>query len=137
LIPTKQIQSSAHPDNPHHFELKNTETEGQNSEITTERPKGVDTPDQFKEVAGESQRIVGTPDYIAIEVILGKVSTGLNRNKMLDWWSLGIIVYELVVGVTPFSSDVSREVVFENIEKGDIEWPDIGSFCNWLKFFRV
>jgi serine/threonine protein kinase len=88
-------------------------------------------------VAGEGQRIVGTPDYIALEVILGQVSTGLNRNKMLDWWSLGIIVYELVVGVTPFSSDVSREVVFENIKKGDIEWPDIGSFCNWLTFFRV
>ncbi len=43
---------------------------------------------------------VGTPDYIAPEVFLQK-----GYNETVDWWSLGIILYEMLVGYTPFYSD--------------------------------
>lgn len=43
---------------------------------------------------------VGTPDYIAPEVF-GR--TGYN--ELVDWWSLGVILYEMLVGYPPFFSD--------------------------------
>jgi len=71
-------------------------------------------------------RMVGTPDYMAPEVINPKRINGDNYNeKCMDWWSLGIILYQLLVGVPPFC-DTSVEGVFENIENNRIEFPPIG-----------
>ncbi|KAI9218769.1 kinase-like domain-containing protein [Blastocladiella britannica] len=47
---------------------------------------------------------VGTPDYIAPEVFLG---TGYG--KECDWWSLGAIMFECLVGYPPFCSDSPQE----------------------------
>jgi len=40
---------------------------------------------------------VGTPDYIAIEVLYQK-----GYDKMVDWWSMGVIMFECLVGYAPF-----------------------------------
>lgn len=40
---------------------------------------------------------VGTPDYIAPEVFM---QTGYN--KLCDWWSLGVIMYEMLIGKNAF-----------------------------------
>ena len=47
---------------------------------------------------------VGTPDYIAPE-IFGKKGYG----QEVDWWSVGIIFYEMLVGYPPFFSDTPNE----------------------------
>ncbi|RLV90030.1 hypothetical protein DV515_00014581 [Chloebia gouldiae] len=47
---------------------------------------------------------VGTPDYIAPEVFM---QTGYN--KLCDWWSLGVIMYEMLIGYPPFCSETPQE----------------------------
>lgn len=66
---------------------------------------------------------MGTPDYIAPEIITGEST----NNKSLDWWSMGIIMYEFLVGLPPFNAD-SVEEIFDNIKNLRMEWPEIGKF---------
>lgn len=66
-------------------------------------------------------RIIGTPDYMAPEIIKGNADLS---NKALDHWSIGVILFELIVGVPPFNDD-TVDKVFENILNNDIPWEDI------------
>eukprot|EP00005_Dracoamoeba_jomungandri_P008014 CAMPEP_0174266764 /NCGR_PEP_ID=MMETSP0439-20130205/31326_1 /TAXON_ID=0 /ORGANISM="Stereomyxa ramosa, Strain Chinc5" /LENGTH=794 /DNA_ID=CAMNT_0015353907 /DNA_START=93 /DNA_END=2474 /DNA_ORIENTATION=- len=61
---------------------------------------------------------VGTPDYIAPEIFL---STG--HGPPVDWWALGCICYEFLVGMTPFYGETCEEI-FENIINYNILWPE-------------
>lgn len=47
---------------------------------------------------------VGTPDYIAPEVFM---QTGYTTS--CDWWSLGVIMYEMLIGFPPFCSETPQE----------------------------
>ena len=47
--------------------------------------------------------ICGTPDYLSPEILLNQ-----GYDKTIDWWSLGIIIYEMLVGVSPFKSFISE-----------------------------
>lgn len=64
-------------------------------------------------------RIIGTPDYIAPEIILGESHTG----PALDWWSCGVLLYEFLVGIPPFN-DKTRDLVFDRITNMTIDWID-------------
>ena len=57
--------------------------------------------------------VYGTPDYIAPEVILGQGYT-----NAVDWWSMGVILYEILVGATPFCSTTVQQL-FEEITSGE------------------
>ncbi|CAG9462493.1 unnamed protein product [Pedinophyceae sp. YPF-701] len=65
----------------------------------------------------DGERKVGTPDYVAPEILLGHP-----HGVEVDWWAVGVMVYELVVGVPPFNADTPEEI-FDNILERDIEWP--------------
>ena len=56
----------------------------------------------------ESRLPVGTPEYIAPEV-LTSLDHSADYGVCCDWWSLGIITYELVYDVTPFSGSSTSE----------------------------
>jgi serine/threonine protein kinase len=77
-------------------------------------------------------RIVGTPDYIAPEILKGDTV----QDKSVDIWALGVVLYQMLVGVPPFNED-SIEGIFNNIENLNIVWPKIGSksFSFLFSFF--
>ncbi|KAH9918224.1 uncharacterized protein BXZ73DRAFT_53086 [Epithele typhae] len=65
------------------------------------------------------QKVVGTPDYLAPETILGL----RGDDAAVDWWALGVITYEFLYGIPPFH-DETPEKVFENILSGHVEWHE-------------
>ncbi|KAL8216109.1 hypothetical protein R6Q57_022946 [Mikania cordata] len=62
---------------------------------------------------------VGTPDYLAPEILLGT-----EHGYAADWWSVGVILFELLSGTPPFNSD-HPERIFYNILNAKIPWPSI------------
>ncbi|CCH58004.1 hypothetical protein TBLA_0A02030 [Henningerozyma blattae CBS 6284] len=70
-----------------------------------------------KEVSSVTWTLCGTPDYIAPEVIATKP-----YNKSVDWWSLGVLIYEMLAGYTPFY-DVTPMKTYEKILQGKINFP--------------
>ncbi|XP_017669612.1 PREDICTED: citron Rho-interacting kinase isoform X6 [Lepidothrix coronata] len=58
---------------------------------------------------------VGTPDYMAPEMLTGLSGDGkASYGPECDWWSLGVIAYEMVYGRTPFTEGTSAKT-FNNI----------------------
>jgi serum/glucocorticoid-regulated kinase 2 len=60
----------------------------------------------------------GTPEYLAPEII-----TGIGHGKAVDWWSVGILFFEMLNGKPPFSSQ-NRNQLYINTIKGQITWPE-------------
>ncbi|XP_036698840.1 serine/threonine-protein kinase greatwall isoform X1 [Balaenoptera musculus] len=63
-------------------------------------------------------RILGTPDYLAPELLLGRA-----HGPAVDWWALGVCLFEFLTGIPPFNDETPQQV-FQNILKRDIPWPE-------------
>jgi protein-serine/threonine kinase len=64
---------------------------------------------------------VGTEEYIAPEVIKGNGHT-----SAVDWWTLGILIYEMLFGTTPFKGK-NRNATFANILRDEVPFPEHSS----------
>ncbi|XP_036895416.1 microtubule-associated serine/threonine-protein kinase 2 isoform X3 [Sturnira hondurensis] len=64
------------------------------------------------------KQVCGTPEYIAPEVILRQ-----GYGKPVDWWAMGVILYEFLVGCVPFFGDTPEEL-FGQVISDEIVWPE-------------
>ena len=63
--------------------------------------------------------LCGTPEYLATEIILSK-----GYNKAVDWWALGVLMYEMAAGYPPFFADQPIQI-YEKIVSGRVSIPNI------------
>lgn len=70
-----------------------------------------------KRVAFKTYTLCGTPEYIAPEVLLNK-----GHGKGVDWWTMGILVYEMLAGQPPFCDDDPMGI-YQQILSGKINFP--------------
>uniref|UniRef100_A0A7N6AAT3 Protein kinase C n=1 Tax=Anabas testudineus TaxID=64144 RepID=A0A7N6AAT3_ANATE len=59
----------------------------------------------------------GTPDYIAPEIL-----QELDYGPSVDWWALGVLMYEMMAGQPPFEAD-NEDDLFESILHDDVLYP--------------
>lgn len=70
------------------------------------------------EKADLAQTMCGTPEYMAPEILKGKP-----QSYTVDWWTFGVLIYELVTGRSPFKHKNDRKLR-KLITRGKFPWPD-------------
>lgn len=81
------------------------------------RNKLLPPPFFMAEPVNTSNSFVGTEEYIAPEVI-----TGAGHSSAVDWWAVGILLYEMLYGRTPFRGK-NRQKTFANVLHKDLTFP--------------
>nr|AML77723.1 putative LOV domain-containing protein [Celtis occidentalis] len=81
------------------------------------RSRSQPPPTFVAEPVSQSNSFVGTEEYIAPEII-----TGAGHSSAIDWWALGILLYEMLYGRTPFRGK-NRQKTFANILHKDLTFP--------------
>jgi serine/threonine protein kinase len=91
----------------------------QRAETSAQMPQKQQLPELMAEPTGaRSTSFVGTHEYLAPEIIRGD-----GHGSAVDWWTLGIFLYELLVGRTPFKGSSNRATLF-NVIGQPLAFPD-------------
>lgn len=64
-----------------------------------------------------TRTLCGTPEYLAPEMV-----TQEGHDKNVDWWAFGVLIYEMLIGVTPFYNR-NRAIMMNKIQKSKIVFP--------------
>ena len=70
-----------------------------------------------KVTENKTYTVCGIPEYLAPEILLN-----IGYGKEVDWWAFGCLVYELLVGLSPFYEN-DPILIFKRIIKGDVKFP--------------
>jgi len=60
----------------------------------------------------------GTPEYLAPEMV-----DYSGHDKNVDWWAIGVLIYEMLIGVTPFFNP-NRNQLMKKIQAAKVVFPD-------------
>ena len=73
-----------------------------------------------KKVLDKTFTLCGTPEYLSPELVLGK-----GHNKGVDIWALGILIFEMITGASPFADSINTDhmVICKKIVRGALEFP--------------
>ncbi|KAL5222358.1 hypothetical protein ABZP36_027071 [Zizania latifolia] len=66
---------------------------------------------------GKSYSFVGTEEYVAPEMLRGE-----GHGFAVDWWAIGVLIYEMAYGRTPFKGK-NRKETFRNVLQKELEFP--------------
>jgi serine/threonine protein kinase len=64
-------------------------------------------------------RFLNNNGYLAPEMV-----NGSGHDHTLDWWTLGVLLYEMIVGIPPFYNQ-NKHKMYYLIENGPLRWPTI------------
>lgn len=67
----------------------------------------------------ETHSFVGTLEYLAPELVNGE-----NQTSAVDWWTFGILIFEMMTGTTPFRSGTSEEVMGKIVGPDRVHFPE-------------
>ncbi|KAL6724576.1 hypothetical protein Aduo_019455 [Ancylostoma duodenale] len=70
-----------------------------------------------KELRDRTYTLCGTPEYLAPESLANK-----GHNKAVDWWALGILIYEMMAGRPPFRGNNTSEI-YDSIMEHKLKFP--------------
>ncbi|TIB73070.1 hypothetical protein E3Q06_01294 [Wallemia mellicola] len=97
--------------------VSESDTSGNNRSLSRGTPPN--HSDESSISKSRPQAFAGTPDYLAPETILGYGGDDM----AVDWWAIGVILYEFLYGIPPFN-DATPSKVFENILSRRINWHE-------------
>lgn len=77
----------------------------------------------IESMSARSNSFVGTHEYLAPEMILG-----LGHGSAVDWWAYGVLLYELLYGITPFKDKDNEKTMKNIIGKTSVRFPTSTKF---------